>query len=258
MQPSKRKSNIDMADTKKRSTSYVAATVFLLVLVFPGQAYSDVADGWVAFYKMDYDKAIAEIDELANEGHPEASYLLGLLHDPAYHRLPSGKFYQSSYFDVGRAVILYRRAVDAGDGRAMHHLAELYLMLTDDRWASYRPNDIGNLTSAALSLRRRSTPLLREMADQGNTVAAYMLAEARRNEPFFFIAMDNARMMLELSAWQTTRQVSCILAGLISCDAEWSLVPATLSTHRRPLHGLRSRRKEEICTRGSIRWKRRR
>ncbi len=191
-----------MADTKKRSTSYVAATVFLLVLVFPGQAYSDVADGWVAFYKMDYDKAIAEIDELANEGHPEASYLLGLLHDPAYHRLPSGKFYQSSYFDVGRAVILYRRAVDAGDGRAMHHLAELYLMLADDRWASYRPNDIGNLTSAALSLRRRSTPLLREMADRGNAVAAYMLAEARRNEPFFFVAMDNARMMLELSAWQ--------------------------------------------------------
>ncbi|MCH8958903.1 MAG: hypothetical protein IH835_05555 [Proteobacteria bacterium] len=40
------------------------------------------------------------------------------------------------------------------------------------------------------------------MVDQGNAVAAYMLAEARRDEPFFFVAMDNARIMLELSAWQ--------------------------------------------------------
>ncbi|MEE8464706.1 MAG: hypothetical protein V3S53_07965, partial [Gammaproteobacteria bacterium] len=53
-----------------------------------------------------------------------------------------------------------------------------------------------------LSLRRRSTPLLRVLAEQGNGVAAYMLAEARRNEPFFFTAMDNARIKLELSAWQ--------------------------------------------------------
>jgi TPR repeat protein len=40
------------------------------------------------------------------------------------------------------------------------------------------------------------------MADRGNAIAAYMLAEARRSEPFFFVAMDNARNSLELAAWQ--------------------------------------------------------
>jgi len=183
-------------------TSYVVAIFFLLVLILPSQAFSDMAEGWIAFYKMDYDKAMSEIDKLANAGHPDACYLLGLLHDPAFHRLPSGKYYQSSYFDVDLAVTFFRRAADAGDGRAMHQLAELYLMLEGERWAPYRPNDIGSLTDAALSLRRRSTPLLREMADQGNAIAAYMLAEARRSEPFFFVAMDNARNSLELAAWQ--------------------------------------------------------
>lgn len=185
-----------------RFASYLATIFFFLVLILPGQAFSDVADGWVAFDAMDYDTAIAEIDKLANAGDPDACYLLGLLHDPAFHRLPSGKYYQSSYFDVAKAVTLYRRAIDGGDGRAMHHLAELYLMLEDERWVRYRPDDIGSLTSAALSLRRRSTPLLRALADQGNGVAAYMLAEARRDEPFFFVAMENARIKLEFSAWQ--------------------------------------------------------
>jgi len=189
-------------ETGNRFTSYVATIFFLFVLVLPGRAFSDVAEGWVAFYKMDYDVAMSKVDELADTCQPDACYLLGLLHDPAFHRLPSGRFYQSSYFDVGKTVTLYRRAIDAGDGRAMHRLAELYLMLEDKRWTSFKPNDIGNLTSAALSLRRRSTPLLREMVAQGNAVAAYMLAEARRSEPFFFVAMDNARMMLELSAWE--------------------------------------------------------
>ena len=193
---------MNAAQTKRRFTSYVGTIFFVLVLVLPGQAFSDVVEGWAAFNEMDYDTAMSEIDKLANAGDPDACSLLGLLHDPAFHRLPSGKYYQSSYFDVARAVSLYRRAVDAGDGRAMHHLAELYIMLVDERWARYKPSDIGNLTSAALSLRRRSTPLLRVLAEQGNGVAAYMLAEARRNEPFFFAAMDNARIKLELSAWQ--------------------------------------------------------
>ncbi|TDJ11508.1 MAG: sel1 repeat family protein [Gammaproteobacteria bacterium] len=193
---------MNRAQTKKRVTNYSATIFFCLILVSPGLAFSDVAGGWVAFNEMDYDKAISEIDKLASAGDPDASYLLGLLHDPAFHRLPSGKFYQSSYVDVAKAVTLYRRAADAGDGRAMHNLAELYIMLVDERWARYKPNDIGNLTSAALSLRRRSTPLLRVLADQGDAVAAYKLAEARRDEPFFFVAMDNARVMLELAAWQ--------------------------------------------------------
>ena len=193
---------MNAAQAKRRFTSYVGTIFFVLVLVLPGQAFSDVVEGWAAFNEMDYDTAMSEIDKLANAGDPDACYLLGLLHDPAFHHLPSGKYYQSSYFDVAKAVSLYRRAVDAGDGRAMHHLAELYIMLVDERWARYKPSDIGNLTSAALSLRRRSTPLLRVLAEQGNGVAAYMLAEARRNEPFFFAAMDNARIKLELSAWQ--------------------------------------------------------
>ncbi|MCH8929501.1 MAG: sel1 repeat family protein [Proteobacteria bacterium] len=193
---------MNAAQAKRRFTSYVGTIFFVLVLVLPGQAFSDVVEGWAAFNEMDYDTAMSEIDKLANAGDPDACYLLGLLHDPAFHHLPSGKYYQSSYFDVAKAVSLYRRAVDAGDGRAMHHLAELYIMLVDERWARYKPSDIGNLTSAALSLRRRSTPLLRVLAEQGNGVAAYMLAEARRNEPFFFAAMNNARIKLELSAWQ--------------------------------------------------------
>lgn len=193
---------MNAAQAKRRFTSYVGTIFLVLVLVLPGQAFSDVVEGWAAFNEMDYDTAMSEIDKLANAGDPDACYLLGLLHDPAFHHLPSGKYYQSSYFDVAKAVSLYRRAVDAGDGRAMHHLAELYIMLVDERWARYKPSDIGNLTSAALSLRRRSTPLLRVLAEQGNGVAAYMLAEARRNEPFFFAAMDNARIKLELSAWQ--------------------------------------------------------
>jgi TPR repeat protein len=125
-----------------------------------------------------------------------------MLHDPGFHRLPSGKYYQTSYFDVDKTVALYRKAIDAGDGRAMHRLAELYLLLTNEHWAARRPNDIGSLTNTALALRHRSTPLLRAMADEGDAIAAYMLAEARRDDSFFFIAMDNARNMLELAAWR--------------------------------------------------------
>lgn len=171
-------------------------------LFLPGLAFAGLAEGVAAFEKMDYDTAMAELDELASSGNSDASYLLGMLHDPGFHRLPSGKYYQTSYFDVDKAVALYQKAIDAGDGRAMHRLAELYLLLTNEHWATRTPNDVGNLTNTALALRRRSTPLLRAMADDGDAIAAYMLAEARRDESFFFIAMDNARNMLELAAWQ--------------------------------------------------------
>jgi TPR repeat protein len=191
-----------LPETTEKPASYIVAVCILLGLFLPGLASAGLAEGIAAFERMDYDTAMAELDELASSGNSDACYLLGMLHDPGFHRLPSGKFYQTSYFDVDKAVALYQKAIDAGDGRAMHRLAELYLLLTNEHWATRRPDGIGNLTNTALALRHRSTPLLRALADEGDAIAAYMLAEARRDDSFFFIAMDNARNMLELAAWR--------------------------------------------------------
>jgi len=193
---------MNLTERLRRHDGGLVAIFLLLVLLLPGQASAGLAEGWAAFAKMDYDAAIAAVDELAGKGDTEACYLLGMLHDPAFHLLPSGRFYQSKYFDVGLAIRLYRQAADDGDGRAMHHLAELYLLLEDDRWGPQRPDDIANLTNAALTLRRKSTPLLRDLAKQGDFVAAYMLAEARRDDSHFFSAIDNARNVLEMAAWR--------------------------------------------------------
>ena len=161
---------------------------------------ADMAAGVMAFDRMEYDVAIQELEPLAAEGNTDAHYYLGMMRDPAYHRLPSGKFYQMKFFDVRAAIASYRVAVDAGNPYAMHRLAELYLLIANNNWSGYVDDDVGNMTSSALALRNRASPLLRQAIEKGDGIAAYMLAEARRDEPFFFVAMEQARNILEVTA----------------------------------------------------------
>lgn len=193
---------MDMTPTMPNTTSRRAGPVHLaltaLLLCWSAAALSDMATAIDAFQRMDYTAAIEQMEVLADENEA-ANYYLGVMRDPAYHRLPSGKFYQMAFFDVSRAIENYETAIAAGDPYSMHRLAELYLLMSNRNLID-QVEDVGNLTSSAVQLRRQSAPQLREQMEQGNGIAAYLLAEARRDEPFFFIAMEQARTMLEVSA----------------------------------------------------------
>lgn len=176
-------------------------TVLILLLTWTSPAVAELAEGIQAFTKLEYPLAIAEAGGLADQGDGDACYLLALLHDPAFHRLPSGKFYQTFFFDADKAVSLYRRAANTGNAYAMHRLAELLLFIEDEPWPALRRADF-SLSSMALSFRRKAAPLLREMAEQGDGIAAFMYAEAKRHEPDFFVSMERARYLLEANAWK--------------------------------------------------------
>lgn len=185
---------------KLAKTRIIRSVAACLLLGVSFSALADMAAGITAFDRMEYEAAIAEMEPLAEAGSTSANYFLGLMHDPAYHRLPSGQFYQMEFFDIRVAIKNYQVAVEAGNPYAMHRLAELFLLIANNNWSGYVDDDVGNMTSSALALRRRAVPLLRQHIEEGDGIAAYMLAEARRDEPFFFVTMDQARKMLEVTA----------------------------------------------------------
>ncbi len=157
-------------------------------------------DGMKAFTHLDYATARQKFEPLATQGNADAMFFLGATYDPAYHILPSGKFYQTEFFDVALAVEWYEKAAAHENARALHHLGQMYLALQDPQWLAQFPNPKFEATAYALTLYRRAEETFRKNIEQGDGIAAFMMAVERRDEPNFYFWLEQSRQLLEIQA----------------------------------------------------------
>lgn len=157
-------------------------------------------EGLKAFTHLDYGTARQKFTPLAEQGESEAMFFLGATYDPAYHILPSGKFYQTEFFDVALAVKWYEKAAASEHPMALHHLGYMYLVLQDPEWRARFPNPRIDSTAYAQQLYRRAEESFRKSIEQGDGIAAYMMAVERRDEPTFYYWLEQSRQLLEVQA----------------------------------------------------------
>ena len=93
----------------------IALTVVLLVSL-AAPAWAGFDEGFAAYERGDYETALREWEPLAEQGHAEAQFNIGLMYDKG----------QGMPQDDAKAAKWYRRAAEQGDADAQNNLGAMY------------------------------------------------------------------------------------------------------------------------------------
>jgi TPR repeat protein len=94
----------------------------------------------------------------------------------------------------------YEQAIASEHALALHHLGHMYLALQDPVWLAQFPNPKFKPTAYAITLYRRAEETFRKNIEQGDGLAAYLMAVERRDEPTFYHWLEQSRQLLEIQA----------------------------------------------------------
>ena len=173
---------------------YAAVLVLFasLAVATPDHARADdIIEGIRLFQALNYEAAESVFTPLSNSGDGLAAWYLGLMHDPNFHSIVPGRYYQTEWLNIDAAVRHYRRAIDLEEPYAWYSLAALYA----NDWLHHGRT---NATTLAITLRKQALPYLERRVAAGDGVAAFMLADLRRHDVGARTRADRAyRLLLE-------------------------------------------------------------